>query len=82
MTEQEALTAILGELRRQRVPDDAWTAEDIADYVKLEKSTVQGQLIKAPGFPTPRRLPTGGKRWDSREVRTWWNRQPRATPNA
>ena len=45
-----------------------WDAADIADYLKLEKKTVQNHYIKQPGFPPPvDRI----KRWIPREVKAW-----------
>lgn len=71
----QILNAILGELRRQRVADDLWSADDIADYLGLAKNTVQGRTVKTNGFPRPVMLPTGGKRWVAKEVRAWAMRQ-------
>lgn len=72
---QPILSAILIELRRQRVPDDLWTADDIASYCKKSKSTVQQRLLTKAGFPRPVALPTtdrnGAKLWYADEVRSW-----------
>lgn len=71
----DGLNAILDELQRQRVKDDLWTADDIATYLKLKKSTVQQRILKSVGFPRPVILPTtaegGSKRWVADEVKQW-----------
>lgn len=56
-----------------------WDAEDIAAHLCLSKSAVQSHVINSRGFPSPVRLPTGGKRWHAAEVRTWASGLPRAT---
>lgn len=72
---QKGLAAILDELRSQRVNNDLWTASDIADYLKLKKSTVQQRILKSDGFPRPTTLPTtaegGSKRWIADEIKQW-----------
>lgn len=66
------LTGILEELRRQRVQDDdLWEAEQIADYMKLSKKSVQNGVLSASGFPSSVVLPTGGRRWVAKEVKAW-----------
>jgi predicted DNA-binding transcriptional regulator AlpA len=73
------LNAILSELRAQRVRDDLWTADDVALYLKIKKSTFQQRLQNSDSFPRPRTLPTtgsgGGKRWIAEEVRQWAKEQ-------
>lgn len=57
-------------LRREHA-DDLWAAAQIADYLKLSKSSVHSHILKAPAFPAPVVLPTGGKRWVAKEIRAW-----------
>lgn len=74
----ETMRAMLEELRRQnKRDDDLWDADDIAHYMKLEKSTVQQRILRKPNFPRPVLLQTsldgggGGKRWVPKEVKQW-----------
>lgn len=64
-------------LRKQNMDKRVWDFDDIAEFTNLSKSTVQSALVKQAGFPCPRRLPTGGKRWEPKEIKAWWERQPR-----
>lgn len=67
------LTSILEELRRQRAQDDdIWRADEIADYMKLSKKTVQCDVLNTPGFPSSVPLPTGGRRWVAKEIKAWF----------
>jgi predicted DNA-binding transcriptional regulator AlpA len=61
---------VLGEIRGQQA-DRLWDAEDIANYTRLSKKTVQGHLVQKPGFPRPVILATGGRRWVPKEVKAW-----------
>lgn len=69
--EQTLLSEILGELRRQHNADDMWTADEIADFLKLSKKTVQNRILDDKTFPRSRTLPTGGRRWVAKEVIEW-----------
>lgn len=69
---KDILFAILGELRGQRAQDDdLWEAEQIANYMKLSKKSVQNGILKTSGFPSCIVLPTGGRRWVAKEVKAW-----------
>lgn len=72
----QGLAAILDELRRQRsLTDDVWTADEIADYMKLSKKSVQNTVLGDKTFPVSVPLPTGGRRWLSKEVREWFKKR-------
>lgn len=73
------LAEILGELRKQStMHEELWGADEIAAYLKTEKSTVQSHYLGKDSFPEPIKLPRGGKRWFSKEVRAWASKRPRA----
>lgn len=62
--------------RLDRTRDDGlWDANDIADYVRLSKRSVQNHYLTKPGFPKPVILPTGGRRWVAGEVKAWITRR-------
>lgn len=65
------LAQILGELRKQRVGDDLWGAEEIADFLKIGKKSVQSHILGSDGFPENITLPSGGRRWLAKEVKAW-----------
>ncbi len=73
------LDAILGELRRQRVPDDNWTKKEVAAYLKVSVSTFEQRLQNREGFPQPYSLPTselkGSLRWNPDRVKAWRKQQ-------
>lgn len=70
------LLDILKELRQQRSQDDdMWTADEIADFLKLSKGSVQNKILGAQGFPSSVVLPTGGRRWIAKEIRAWAQRR-------
>lgn len=72
ITTVSILLDILGELRKQRAQeDDLWGPDEIADYTKLSKSSVHSTILRAPGFPTAVILPSGGRRWLSKEIKAW-----------
>ena len=61
---------------------ELWTADDIAEYLGMSKSTVQGSIINNANFPNRIRVPTTNKhscktvpRWLSNEVRLYVKRQ-------
>lgn len=55
-----------------------WTASEIAHYLNLSKSSVQGRVICRPDFPRAIKLPSGGRRWVPAEVRDWALKQREA----
>lgn len=57
---------------------EVWDAEDIAYYTKLKRKTVQNGILTDPSFPSPGILPTGGRRWNAKEVRAWWHKRKSA----
>ena len=76
------LQAMLKELQtiNHRLQDQSshqrlWTADDIAEHLKIKKSTVQSTVLKSKGFPEPIILPSGGKRYSPAEVKLWLKRQ-------
>lgn len=72
----QGITAILTELRKQRsLSDDLWAAEEIADYMKLSKKSVQNRVLDDPTFPRSVALPTGGRRWWAKEIREWMKKR-------
>ena len=75
MSSEEILTAILAELKRQNANHHLWTAQDIADYLGLSKSTAYGRIICAPGFPKPIKLEGVSRRWKPSEVTAFIERK-------
>ncbi len=82
---EKLLLEILNELRPQRAEDnELWNADDIAQYLRLSRSSIQSWVICRKDFPRPRavRIPTesglGGRRWYAKEVEYWIsrNREP------
>lgn len=68
----ELLVRILAELQRQHAQDDdLWEAQQIADYLKLKKNSVQSHVLSSTGFPNGITLPTGGRRWVAKEIKAW-----------
>lgn len=68
----QSLNAIQAELRKQRNQnDDLWAADEIADYMKLSKKSVQNGILNEQTFPKSIPLPTGGRRWLAKEIRKW-----------
>jgi len=69
-----ALKAIHAELRAARVPDDLWTKDEVAAYLKCKRSKLE-TLMQKPGFPRPVRLPTsdngGHPLYPAKEIRAW-----------
>lgn len=70
---KESINAILARL--DRTDDGLWDAEDIGRYARLGKRTIQVHYIGRPDFPRPVSLVTGGRRWNSQEVKEWFNRR-------
>lgn len=48
-----------------------WDTQMVADALGLSKASVQQKVVNSPGFPAPRILPTGGRRWLAKEVMAW-----------
>lgn len=75
----ELLTAMLAELRRGKIKDDLWTLGDVAAYLSLSEETIRKRLVKKPGFPAIRKLPTtedgGSNRWIGEQIRQWAKHQ-------
>lgn len=56
--------------------DDLWRADEIANYLKVSKKTVQNRVLTSSNFPPPRLLEFAGqkkpvKRWIPKEVVAW-----------
>lgn len=72
-----ALQDLVAQLKRPQVPaeDQLWTAEDIADYLKLATDTTERRVVTRPDFPAPLQpCDTGrraAKRWFAVDVRSW-----------
>ncbi|WP_395503077.1 hypothetical protein [Ectopseudomonas mendocina] len=72
-----ALQDLVAQLKRPQVPaeDQLWTAEDIADYLKLATDTTERRVVTRPDFPAPLQpCETGrraAKRWFAIDVRAW-----------
>ncbi len=68
----QGLAAILAELKKQRhADDDLWSTEEIADFLKLSKQSVQAHILGKGGFPEAIILPSNGRRWIAKEVKSW-----------
>jgi len=80
---EKLLLEILNELRSQRAEEnELWNADDIAQYLRLSRSSIQSRVICRKDFPRAVRIPTesglGGRRWYAKEVKYWIsrNREP------
>lgn len=68
---------LIRQLQRPAVAaeDELWTAQDIAEYLKLSACTVERRVVVQPGFPASvQPCATGvkaAKRWFAAEVITW-----------
>lgn len=56
--------------------EELWRAEEIAEFLKLSKKSVQNRVLKSPTFPPARELRIAGykkpvKRWIPKEVMAW-----------
>lgn len=85
-TTEKLLAEILREIKRNQLPHtELWKADEIAQFLKLSKASVQSRTLRRPDFPRPVRIPSenglGGKRWYAREVKAWLqkNRDPMRT---
>lgn len=59
--------------------DELWRAEEIANYLKIAKKTVQNKVLNNTTFPAPRLIEFVGnknpaKRWIPKEVIAWATR--------
>lgn len=75
-----AVNQVLEEVRRMRLgDDDLWAIEEIASYLKYDRSTVR-YIVSRPDFPAPYIIPSdprsdgGGKRYKAGEVKAWATR--------
>ena len=74
----EILAEILDELRAQGRPSGAlWAVRDIAAFTGYSDSYTHSKIITAQGFPRPRVMPGGGKRWMQDEVRAYFSKRNR-----
>jgi len=53
-----------------------WSAEEVAEYLKVSRRQVVERLAKRQGFPTPIVMPTdtgeaGRLRWDREKIIAW-----------
>ena len=71
-----AIRALAASIPRA-LDNDLWDADDLAQYMRLSKKTVQTHIISVQGFPNPVILATGGKRWLAAEVKQWVLRRGR-----
>ncbi len=73
----QALKALVLQLSTPRVmpADELWTAEDIANYLKLAVDTTERRVVTRADFPAPLQPCLTGaraaKRWFAAEVTTW-----------
>jgi len=81
--EERILTEILSELKTQNAStSELWDARDIANYMRLSRSSIQSRVITRKDFPRAVVIPTsdtgGGRRWYAKEVKEWLsrNREP------
>lgn len=84
MNDQENQAALLAAIKdlviqlsgpRVTPADELWTAEDIANYLKLAADTTERRVVTRPDFPAPLQPCLTGtraaKRWFAGEVITW-----------
>ncbi len=81
--QQKLLLEILKELKAQRAENaELWAVDDIGNYMRLSRSSIQSRVICRKDFPRAIRIPTdtgmGGRRWYAKEVKFWvsQNREP------
>ncbi|MEX1197836.1 MAG: hypothetical protein WEB57_08265 [Pseudohongiellaceae bacterium] len=60
---------LLRELRQVN-KRELWDAQDIADYLKLAKSTVKSHIVCKPDFPKAIKI-NSVRRWEPEEVIAW-----------
>ncbi len=80
---EKLLLEILNELKAQKAErSEVWNVDDIANYMRLSRSSIQSRVISRKDFPRALRIPTdngmGGRRWYAKEVKEWLsrNREP------
>jgi len=71
----EILSEILAEIKRQNTNHRLWSAQDIADYIGLSKSSAYARVICQPGFPKPIKLGGISRRWKPSEVQAFVERK-------
>jgi predicted DNA-binding transcriptional regulator AlpA len=77
------LAEILAELRGQRVAigHRLWSADDVADYLRVDRRYVLERLAPRTDWPRPVKLSDGIKapvRWKAAEVILWAEKRRRA----
>jgi len=56
---------------RPAVPDEVWTAEQVARYFKVTERTIREWRDRDASFPQPLDLPGRALRWYGRDVIDW-----------
>lgn len=69
-----AIRDLIAHLPRS-LDNDLWDANDIAQYMRLSKKSVQNHYLDKPNFPNAVILATGGRRWVATEVKAWVTRR-------
>ncbi|MDX2505816.1 MAG: hypothetical protein QNL62_15250 [Gammaproteobacteria bacterium] len=77
--QEKILIEILNELKKQNISNlELWTADDIARYMRLSRSSVQSRVFCRKDFPRAARIPTSGsggdRRWYAKEIQAWLQR--------
>ena len=59
------------------VADPIWTSAHIGIYIGIGKTQTL-KLIKAEGFPAPKKFPVKlkGRRWDKQDIEDWFKQLP------
>lgn len=62
------------------ITEELWRADEIANYLKVSKKTVQNRVLKSDTFPAPRLLDFAHnknpiRRWVPKEVIAWATRR-------
>ena len=72
---QALLNDINEKLKRlMRRDDGLWDAQDIADYLRMSKKSVQTNILPLKAFPVAILLENRARRWKAGEVRSWATR--------
>jgi hypothetical protein len=85
------LRQILEEMQRANASNRLWSKADVAHFLGGKNALYVDQLIEASrinGFPSPRSTTVMKARkthesqplWCPKEVRAWWEAQPRVSP--
>jgi predicted DNA-binding transcriptional regulator AlpA len=61
----------MGERVRHPVPDEVWTAEQVAEYFKVTERTLRDWRDRDATFPQPLDLPGRALRWYVDDVVAW-----------